>query len=119
MILDWKEYKGQIAGAVREMAALNPDVVKAYAGLHYANSKAKHLDTKTRELIGLAVAITLKCDGCIDVHAEGALRAGATKEELVEVMGVTISVNAGAAMVFSARAIDAYNAYSAKTETTP
>jgi AhpD family alkylhydroperoxidase len=118
MMLDWKEYKGQIATAVREMAALNPDVVKAYAGLHFANTKAKHLDPKMRELISLAVAITLKCDGCIDAHAEGALRAGATKEEIVEVIGVTVSVNAGATMVFSARAVDAFNTYATKTETT-
>jgi len=117
MMLDWKEYKGQIAAAVREMAALNPDVVRAYAGLHHANAKAKHLDPKTRELIALAAAITLKCDGCIDAHAEGALRAGASKEEIVEVIGVTVSVNAGAAMVFSARAIDAYDTYATKTET--
>ena len=50
MIRDWKEYKGQIAGAVKEIAAANPELVKAYAGFHHASSVSKHLDAKTREV---------------------------------------------------------------------
>jgi AhpD family alkylhydroperoxidase len=111
MIRDWKTYKGQITGAVKEIGATNPDLVKAYAALHHANSASKHLDGKTRELIALAVAATLRCDGCINVHSESALRHGATKDEVVDALGVAILVNAGATMVYSAHAIDALKTY--------
>ena len=37
-------------------------------------------------------------------------KRGATKEEIAEVLGVAVSVNAGAAVVYSARALDAFDA---------
>jgi AhpD family alkylhydroperoxidase len=109
MMLDWNAYRDQINAAVKEMAAVNPDIVKAYAGLNYANAKSTRIDAKTRELIALGVAITLRCDGCINAHTDAAIKAGATKEEVVDALGVAIMVNAGAAMVYSARTIDAFD----------
>ena len=35
-------------------------------------------------------------------------RHGATREEVIEALGVAISVNAGAALVYSARTLDAF-----------
>ena len=116
MIRDWKDYRNQINGAVGEIRASNPDLVKAYAAFHHANSASKHLDAKTRELIALAVAVTLRCDGCINVHSEAATRAGATKDEIVDALGVAVMVNAGATMVYSAHTIDAVHAYAAATQ---
>jgi len=53
------------------------------------------------------VAVTTKCDGCITVHSSAALKAGATKEEIAEALGVAVSMNAGAALVYSLRVMDA------------
>ena len=65
---------------------------------------------KTRELIALAVAVTRQCDGCIRIHIAAAIKHGATKEEIVEALGVAIAVNAGAALVYAARVLNAYAA---------
>lgn len=111
MMMDWNAYTTEIRDAVREMSAATPEMVKAYAGLHHANSKSQHLDAKTRELIGMAVAVALRCDGCINAHTEAAVKAGVTKEEMMEALGVAIMIGAGAAMVYSARSIDAFNAH--------
>ena len=46
-------------------------------------------------------------DGCIAVHTKAAKAAGASKEEIAEALGVAVALNAGAAMVYSARALDA------------
>jgi AhpD family alkylhydroperoxidase len=46
-------------------------------------------------LIALAVAVTLRCDGCITVHTEAAIKNGATKNEMAEALGVATAVNAG------------------------
>ena len=75
-----------------------------------AGAKTGHLDAKTRELIALAVAISLRCDGCITVHAAEAKKHGASEEELAEALGVAVSVNAGAALVYSTRAHEAFKA---------
>ena len=70
------------------------------------------LGAKIRELIALAVAATSRCDGCITVHTEAAHKTGATKEEIAEALGVAVSVNAGAALVYSTRTLDAFDAAS-------
>jgi AhpD family alkylhydroperoxidase len=109
-MLDWNTYRQQLTAGVGSLARLNPDVVKGYTTLSRAGQKAGHLDDKTRELIALAVAITLRCDGCITVHSAAARERGATAEEIVEALGVAVSVNAGAAVVYSTRALDAFEA---------
>jgi AhpD family alkylhydroperoxidase len=91
-------------------ASATPISSRGYTTLSRAGQKAGHLDEKTRELIALAVAITLRCDGCITVHTAAARQRGATKEEIAEVLGVAVSVNAGAAVVYSTRALDAFDA---------
>jgi alkylhydroperoxidase/carboxymuconolactone decarboxylase family protein YurZ len=48
-----------------------------------------------------------QCDGCIAVHSEAAIRRGASKEEIAEALGVAVAVNAGAALVYSTRVMDA------------
>ncbi len=61
-------------------------------------------------MIALAVAVTVRCDGCIVTHTEAALKHGATKEEIVEALGVAITVNAGSALIYSGRVLDALEA---------
>ena len=111
MMLDWNEHRKQLAVGVKEIGQLSPDTIKAYIELNSAGQKKNLLGAKTRELIALAVAVTLRCDGCITVHTEAAIKNGATKEEIAEAPGVATAVNAGAALVYSARVMDAYKEY--------
>lgn len=106
-MLDWKQYRQQLFGRISEIATLAPDSVKGYQTLSNAGKKTNHLDAKTRELIAVAVAVSLRCDGCIAVHSAEAVKQGATKEEIAEALGVSIALNAGATMVYSARVMDA------------
>jgi AhpD family alkylhydroperoxidase len=87
--------------------------VRGYVQLSRAGETSGHLDAKTRELIALAVAVTRQCDGCIAVHTDAAVKQGASREEVLEALGVAISVNAGATLVYSARVMDAYSARTA------
>src|SRR5215469_18291103 len=110
MMLDWNGYRQQLIETIGRVARLSPDTVKGYSTLSAAGSKTNRLDAKSRELIALAVAVTLRCDGCITVHTDAAIKQGASKEE-VEALGMAVSINAGAALVYSARVIDAYQAH--------
>ena len=108
MMLDWNAYRDQQIATGKHLAELNPDLVAGYRGLGALAVKPGKLDRKVRELIALGVAISLRCDGCISAHIHGAKRAGATEEEIAEALGIATMVNAGAAIVYSARALDAY-----------
>lgn len=100
MMLNWNEYRDPVNAAVKEMAAANPDIVRAYARLNSANAKSMRIDAETRERMALAAARPS--------------RAGVRKEEIVGALGVAVMVNAGAAMVYSARTIDAFDAKTQK-----
>lgn len=111
MMLNWNEYRGQLAAGVKEIGQLSPDTVRGYLELGSAGQKKDLLGAKMRELIALAVAVTARCDGCIAVHSEAAIRHGASIEEIAETLGVAIAVNAGAALVYATRVMDAVNQF--------
>ncbi len=109
-MMDWNQYSQQVAAGAGNLAKLTPETVRGYGAMGTAGAKTGHLDAKTRELIAVAVSITLRCDGCIAVHTDNARKLGASMEEITEALGVAVSVNAGAAIVYSTRALDAYQA---------
>lgn len=111
MMLDWNDYRRQLAAGVKEIGQLSPDTIKGYVALSSAGQKTDRLGAKVRELIALAVAVTLRCDGCITVHTDAAIKCGATRDEIAEALGVATNVNAGAALVYSARVMDAFKEY--------
>jgi AhpD family alkylhydroperoxidase len=114
MMLDWNEYQKELGATIGKIAGISPDIVRGYQMLSAAGAKTGKLDEKTRQLISLAVAVTTRCDGCIVTHTDAAIKAGASKEEILEALGVAVALNAGAALVFSARVMDAYAAKTGK-----
>src|SRR5437899_11901144 len=74
--LNWNTYRQQLTVRIGEIAEFSPDTIKGYQALTAAGQKTNLLGPKTRELISLAVAVTIRCDGCITVHTEAAARRG-------------------------------------------
>ena len=107
MMFDWNEYKKELTAGVGELSKLSPDTVRGYTTLTNANAHNTLLGEKTRQLISLAVAVTTRCDGCITFHTDLALKAGASREEISEALAVAVAMNAGAALVYCVRALDA------------
>lgn len=118
MMLDWNDYQRQVLAMVAELGRASPGTVRGYRELGDAGSRKDLLGAKTRELIALAVAVTRQCDGCIVIHTDAALKHGATRDEIAEALGVAIAVNAGAALVYSTRVLDAVAAKAAPSAPT-
>lgn len=109
-MLDWVAYRHQLGAGVSHIGKVSPDLVKGYVAMSGAGRSSEQFSEKTRELIALAVAVSLRCDACIAIHSEAARRHGATEAELVEALGVAISVNAGATIAYSVRTLEAFGA---------
>lgn len=92
----------------RELRRGIPDVYKGFAELSKAAFADGALEKKTKELIALAIGVVEGCDGCVASHAQSAVRAGATREEAAEAIGVTFLMHGGPATVHGARAYDAF-----------
>lgn len=106
--MDWNANRQHLLANVGKLQALSSDTVKGYLAVSGAGRKTAHLDEKTRQLISLAVAVTTRCDGCISIHTNEVVKAGATREQLAEALGVAVAMNAGAALVYSTRAMEAF-----------
>ncbi|WP_084693947.1 carboxymuconolactone decarboxylase family protein [Paracoccus sp. 228] len=112
--MNWSTSRDDLLANIGELNKIAPESVGAYMQASGAGAKSGHLDEKTRQLIAIAVAITTRCDGCISVHSKEAVAAGATREEIAEALGVAMSLNMGAALVYSSRALDAATEFGAK-----
>ena len=58
--------------------------IDGFLNLRETFVKPKVLDRKTKELIGVAMAVNSHCEYCIAVHVTKAFEAGATPEEIQE-----------------------------------
>lgn len=88
-----------------------PAVMSAFGQLHEAGIAAGALDTKTKELIALGIAITVRCNGCIAFHVHDALQSGASRAEIVETIGVAVLMGGGPSMVYGCEALEALNEF--------
>lgn len=108
MLKDWKTFIPKIGESMKVLRKHSPGTFDGYRTLHEAGAQTGHLDAKTRELIALAVAVTTRCDSCIANHAKKAMDLGITEAEMAEALGVAVAMNAGAALAYSGRAMEAF-----------
>ncbi len=92
----------------RELRHAIPDVYKGFGEFHNAAFSAGALDVKTKELIAFSIAIIERCDGCIASHAEAAAKAGATRQEAAEAVGVAMLMSGGPGTIYAPRAFAAF-----------
>jgi AhpD family alkylhydroperoxidase len=111
MTHDWNGITKDVSATMREMRGGAPEVMKAFAGLAQAALQTKVLDLKTKELIALAIGVATRCDDCIAFHSKAAVEQGATREEVLETLGMAVYMGAGPSMMYAAHAFDAYKAF--------
>lgn len=87
-------------------AALAPANIEAWRNFSRTVFKAGALDEKTKQLIAVAVAHVTQCPYCIRGHTAGALRKGASREEIMEAIWVAAEMRAGAAYAHADIAMD-------------
>ncbi len=69
------------------------------------------LSTKVKELIAFGIAITVRCDGCLAHHAKAVIDAGASRQEVMEMIGVALMMGGGPSAVYGVEALRAYDAF--------
>jgi AhpD family alkylhydroperoxidase len=83
--------------------------MRGFSALAREALKPGALDVKTKELIAIGIAIATRCDGCIGFHAKAAIKAGATREEILETLSMAIYMGAGPSMIYAAEALRAFD----------
>ena len=108
---NWPEMAAALSAPLRELRTGAPETMKAFSALARAALEPKALDVKTKELIALGISVATRCGPCIAFHADAAVRNGASREEMMETMGVAIYMGAGPSVMYAAQAVEAFDQF--------
>ena len=112
----WPGLTRDLSAMLRDLRAGSPDVMKAFSAMAQSALAPKALDTKTKELIALAIGVATRCDDCIAFHAKAAVEQGATDEEVSETLAMAVYMGAGPSVMYASHALQAFRQFAgAKT----
>ena len=114
MYKDWTQLAADMIPAIKDVRTGAADVMKGFSAMASAALTPKVLDTKTKELIAMGIAVATRCDACVAFHAEAAVKHGATREEIMETVGMAIYMGAGPSVMYAAQAVEAFDQFAAK-----
>jgi len=112
--MDWKQNSRDMRAKIREMNQLIPETAAGFGTLSKAVKDNGTLDVKTKEFLALAISISERCEPCIGFHIEALIRAGGSREELADVLSMNIQMGGGPALMYAAKALEAWDQMAAK-----
>lgn len=107
--MDWK---AELAEANQNLAAYrraSPEGAAGFSAMHKAAMGPGAVGTKEKELICIAIGIVRQCVDCIGFHVKAAIAAGATRDEITEVVTVSMYMGGGPAYMYGVKAIEAFD----------
>ncbi|MDJ0449704.1 carboxymuconolactone decarboxylase family protein [Methylocystis sp. JR02] len=111
MTNDWPELAKALSTDLRNLRVGAPDVMKTFSAMATTAGAPGALDAKTKELIAVAVSVAVRCDDCISFHTKAAAQRGATREEILETLGMAIYMGAGPSVMYASHALSAFNQF--------
>jgi len=111
--VNWPELTKGLSAELRNLRVGAPEVMKAFSALAQNALHGGALDGKTKELIALGISVAVRCDDCIAFHVKAAVERGATREEVLETLGMAIYMGAGPSAMYASHALGAYTQFAA------
>ena len=82
-------------GQTAQRGHTRPEAASAFWAYDKAALAEGAIPKKYKELMAIAVALTTQCAYCIEIHRQGALKAGVREQELAETIHVVAALRAG------------------------
>lgn len=112
---DYPTYYRRLQSLISDLSGELPATMRAFTGLHKRAIADGALDRKTKELIALGMALSINCGGCVVYHVKQALESGASREEILEAVGVAVMMGGGPAVVYGCEALAALDQFQEET----
>ena len=110
MSTEARTYYEQSFARMSGVKAAVPDVVKGFGMLFQAVMKDGAITTREKELVALGIGLAVRCDNCIYAHVQKALKAGATREQIMETAGVAVMMQGGPTYTYLPKVVEALDA---------
>jgi AhpD family alkylhydroperoxidase len=90
----------EVKSLIERLQKESPVQTEAFNQFMMSVEKPGALDTKAKELINVALAISAQCEWCIALHVKGALGKGASREEILEAAMQAVLMHGGPALMY-------------------
>ena len=94
----------------KNMHAQAPDISTGFGTMFGKLMAQGALSVREKELIALAIAMALRCEPCIYSHVEKCVKAGATRDQIIELAGVVVTMQGGPGYVYTPNLLEALDA---------
>ena len=111
MSKNYPEMATDLSVSINRLRKGIPDTMKGFSTMATAATADGSLDPKTKELIATAIGVAVRCDGCIASHTKAAEKNGASREEILETLGMAVYMGGGPSIVYAAQALDAFDQF--------
>ncbi|HTW95650.1 MAG TPA: carboxymuconolactone decarboxylase family protein [Tepidisphaeraceae bacterium] len=105
-----RSYYENNASAMKPVRTEMPGLLKAFGDLHREAMKPAALTVAEKELMALSIGLAVRCENCIYAHVQAALRAGATREQILEAAEVAVLMQGGPTYTYLPRVTEALDA---------
>jgi AhpD family alkylhydroperoxidase len=110
-----QEVMADLKQSTRSLRHAIPGTWAGFLALHDAAMQEGAVPVGLKEATALAISVVKRCDGCIAYHAKAAARAGASAEEVAELLGIALLMDGGTASVYAPRAWEAFQEFARTT----
>ena len=114
MTTDYIELRQHLEERLTQFGREMPGPMTGFARLHKKAVEDGVLSAKVKEMMALAISIAVGCEGCIAYHTHDAIKAGATRAELLETISVGLMMGGGPGSIYAAHALDAVDQFLAE-----
>ncbi|MGY6704776.1 carboxymuconolactone decarboxylase family protein [Roseinatronobacter sp.] len=107
--MDYPAFIAETRDKSRTLAKAIPDTMKGFGALSQGAKTSGVLGVKEKEFVALGIAVAVRCEPCIAFHVEALIKAGASRAELADVLGMCIQMGGGPAVMYAGKALECWD----------
>jgi AhpD family alkylhydroperoxidase len=107
--MDYAAFISETRDRGRVLAKAIPETLKGFGTLSKAVKEGGVLGLKEKEFVALGIAVAVRCEPCIAFHVEALMKAGATREEMADVLAMCIQMGGGPAVMYAGKAMECWD----------
>jgi AhpD family alkylhydroperoxidase len=107
--MDWKTHLDETSANLNGFRKDRPETGHGFTALFRASMQTGAMTVREKELVALGIGISKQCVDCIGFHVQGAVKAGASRDDIADTISVAVMMGGGPAYMYGVKALEAYD----------